>query len=82
MATLAVQVERAVFLAVEVNAPFHELADLGRGVAHHLLDGRRVREPVSGHHRVVDMLLEVVDLEIGDRGHATLREIGIGVLKS
>lgn len=65
MAALAVQVERAVSLLVEVDAPVDEVVDGGRRVLDHMLYGLGVGEPVAGNHRVVNVFLEVVHLEIG-----------------
>jgi len=59
VASFAVQIEGAVFLAVEVHAPAQELLDLRRCVADHLLHGRRIGDPVAGHHRVVYMFVKV-----------------------
>ena len=64
VSALAVQVEFAVFLAVEVHAPFHELGNLLRRIAHHLLYGTAVADEVARYHRVFDMLVEIVDCKI------------------
>ena len=36
-----------------------------------LFDGLGVAQPVAGHHGVVDMFVEVVEAQIGDRCHST-----------
>ena len=36
VSTFTVQVELAIFLAVEVNPPLHQFLDLSRCIAHHL----------------------------------------------
>ena len=64
VSALAVQVELAVLLAVEVHAPFHELGNLLRRIAHHLLYGTAVADEVARYHRVFDMLVEIVDCKI------------------
>ena len=80
VAALAVEVELTVVVLVEVHAPFHEVCDaLGR-VLHHLLHGGGVADEVAGHHRVVDMLVEVIYLEVGDRCHAALCLVRIGLV--
>ena len=74
VAALAVQVERAVLLAVEVHAPFNQFPNLLRRHAHHLLHCRAVRDVVAGNHRVLDVLVEVVHLQVRHTRHAALRE--------
>ena len=74
---LAMEVERSVILLVEVDAPRDQLADLVGSVTYHLLDGSGVGEPVAGHHSVVYVLVEVVDLEVCHRRHTALSEIRI-----
>ena len=65
-----------VFL-VEVHAPFDELPDLGGRAFHNLLDGGAVAEEVAGDHGVFYVLFEIVDAEVGDGSHATLRVVGV-----
>ncbi len=74
----AVEVKRAVILLVEVHPPLDELPDLAGGLLDDHLHGCRVADPVACHHRVVDMLVEVVDLEVGHRGHSPLGQGGVG----
>ena len=81
VASLPVEVEAAVFLTVEVHFPAQEVGDSLRGPFHHLLHGLRVAQPVAGHHRVVDMLVEIVYLEIGDAGNSSLGIIGVGLVE-
>ena len=64
VSALAVQVELAVLLAVEVDAPLHELGNLLRRIAHHLLYGTAVADEVARYHRVFYMLVEIVDCKI------------------
>lgn len=81
VAAFAVEVECAVGLAVEVDSPLEELTDLGGSLTHHFLHGLGVGNPVAGNHCVVDMLFEVVDGEVGDRSHSSLRQGGVGLMK-
>ena len=71
---LAVQVEGAVVLAVEVDAPLHQLLYLFGCVSYYLLHGGTVRDEVAGYHGVFNVLLEIVELQVGDAGHSALRE--------
>ena len=82
VATLAVQVVGAVGLAVEVYTLSHEEVNPFGGMAHHLGHCLRIREPVAGHHRVVDMFVEVVDFKIRHTRHSTLGQIGVGLFES
>ncbi len=81
VAALAVEVKAAVVAAVEVDSPAYQLLYLRGCAAHDLLHGRRVAEPVARHHRVVDVLVEVVDLKIGHRGHTALGQGRIGLVE-
>ncbi len=81
VASLAVEVERAVGLAVEVHAPFKELAYLAGSAGHDFFYRRGVGEPVAGDHRVADMLLEVVNLEVRHRRHSPLGQGGVGLFE-
>ena len=71
MPAFLVQVEVALFVAIEVHAPFQQLLDLRRSFVHHLFHRRQVAVPVTGNERVLDMFLEIVRV-IGHRGDATL----------
>ena len=70
--SFAVQVELAILLAVEVDAPLHQAADAFGPARHHLLYGAAVADVVAGNEGVGDMLLEVVHFEVGNRCHAAL----------
>ena len=78
---LTMQVELTVTLLVEVNAPVDELTYLFRCLAHHLFYGLTVGDVVARDHGVLDVLVEVVELEVGDRCYATLCERGIGLVE-
>ena len=79
VAALAVQVEGAVLLLVEVDAPLDEFLDLCGSVAHHLFHGGAVADPVARYHGVFDVLLEVVHRQVGHRGDAPLCEVCVGL---
>ena len=81
MSALAVEVELAVGVAVEVDAPFHQLFNLFGSLPHHLLNGSAVADKVARYHGVLDVLVEVIDFQIGHRGHATLCERGVGFVE-
>lgn len=81
VATLAVEVIGTIVIAVKLHTVLDEKADPVGRVAHDLLHSFRVRQPVTGDHRVVYMFIEVVDLEIGDAGDATLGESRVGLVE-
>ena len=72
VSALTMQVKRTVFLAVEVDAPLHQFLDLFRSVSHHLLYCSAITDIVACYHRVFDMLVEIINSQIGNRSHATL----------
>ena len=72
VAAFFVKIEGAVFLAVEIDAPVDEALDASGSVFHHLLDGGGVADIVASYHRVVDVFLKIVFLEVGDGRYATL----------
>ncbi len=82
VSALAVEVVVAILILVEVHAPAYELAYLLGSAFHHLFHGLRVAEPVAGHHGVVDMFVEIVNLKIGHRGNAALGKRRIGLVES
>ncbi len=81
VAALAMEVKRAILFLVEVDTPFHEILDGCRSVFHHMFHGGGVGDPVACHHGVVDVLVEVVHGEIGDRGYAALCLGGVGLVE-
>ena len=81
MSALAVQVEVAIGLAVEIDAPLHELLDLLGGIAHNELNGLGVREPVASYHRVVNVLVKIINGKVCDRRYTTLSQVGVRFLK-
>ena len=82
MAALAVQVEIAVILAVEVDAPVDEFLYLLWSLAHHLLHGSTVADVVAGNDGVGNMLVEGVDLQVGDRGDTALGERRVSLVET
>ena len=81
VAPFAVQVKRSVVATVEIDSPFEQLADLLRSFGDDFPDGDGVAQPVAGHHGVVDMLVEVVDAQVGDRRHSSLGEGGVSLVE-
>ena len=79
VSAFAMEVEIAVFLLVEVHAPFHEALDTGRTAFHHLFHGAAVRDVVAGNHGVLDVFFEVVHFEVGDGSDAALSLGRIGL---
>ena len=79
--SFAMQVVFAIFILVEIYAPFHKLADLFGGFGDDKFHGFRVGEPVAGYHRVVDMFLEIIKFEVGYRRNAALCKVGVRFLK-
>ena len=77
VAALAMEVKLPLGILVEVHAPAHQVRDALRSIPYHLLHGLRVRDEVPRHHRVVDMLLEVVHLQVSHTGHTTLSLVRI-----
>ena len=64
VSTLAVQVELAVFLAVEVDTPIHKFLYLFGRIAYYLFYGLAVADIVARNHSVLYVLVEIVDCEI------------------
>ena len=61
VAALAVEVELTVRVLVDINALVNSFLNLRRCILHDFLHGRTVAEPVAGNHRVLDVLVEVVN---------------------
>ena len=79
--SFAMQVVFAIFILVEIYAPFHELTDLFGGFCDNKFHGLRVGEPVARYHRIVDMFLEIIKFEVGYRRNAALSKVGVRFLK-
>ena len=81
VAALTMEVELAVFLAVEIDAPLYEFVDLLGSHTHNLLYGLTVADEVTGNDGVGNMLVEGVELQIGDTGNASLGKRGVGLVE-
>ena len=66
------EVELAILLLVEVDAPLHKVSDALRCITDHLFHGSRVADVIACNHGVLDVLLEVVDQEVRHRSDAAL----------
>ena len=75
------QVEVAILLAVEVDTPLHQLLDLLRSHANHLLYSLTIGDIVARNHRVLNVLFEVVYSQIGDRSDTSLCKRRIGLVQ-
>ena len=82
MSALAVKVEIAFFVLVEIDTPADKLFDLGRRALDDHLDGSRVAEPVARDHRVMDMFIEIINLEICHRSDTALCQSCVGFIES
>ena len=80
MTTLTMQIELTISFLVKINAPMNQLLDLLRRILHHLLYGLRITEPITGYHSVVNMLLKIIHLQIGNTGYATLCTLSISLV--
>ena len=81
VSSLTVQIEAAVFLAVEVHSPLHQFINLLRCIPYHLLHSFHIIDVVTGYHSVFDMLIEIVYLEIRHRCHSSLGEVCIRLIE-
>ena len=82
MAALTVKVELTVVLTIEVDAPLHQFLNLRGGIAYHLFDGSTVTDKVTGYHRVFDVFVEIVQLQISHAGHTALGKRRVGFVQS
>ena len=71
---LTMEVKLTVLIPVEVDTPFHEFTYLLRRIPHHLLHSLGIRDIVAGNHRVLDVLVEIIELQVCHRSHSTLCE--------
>ena len=78
---LAMEVEVAFLIFVEVYAPVYQGFNLFGCLCYNLFHGFWVAEPVAGNHGVVDVLLKVVDFEICNAGNAALSQVGVGLVE-
>src|SRR5574344_200500 len=77
----SVQVVGAVVLLVEVYAPVYQFLDLFRSTSHHLFHGSSVADIVAGNHRILDVLFEVIQFQIGYRCYTTLCKRRVSLVK-
>ena len=63
---------------VELRAPVDQFADPQGGLAHHVLDHRRIAERAAGFERVGHVVLDAV-VRVHDRGHSALSVVAIGL---
>ena len=70
----AMEVELTVLLPVEVHTPLHQFTYLPWRILHHQLHCFGVADIVAGYHRVLDVLVEIVELQVCHRSHSTLCE--------
>ena len=64
--SFTMQVEFSAFIAVEIYPPVDEFRNLFGCVFNHLLYGSSVADEITCNHGVFDMLIEIVNLEIGN----------------
>ena len=81
VSALAVQIILSVGVLVEVHAPLHQFLYLFGCTAYHLLHGCRIANPVAGYHRVVDMLVEIIDQQVSHRCYAALGFGGVRLVE-
>ena len=80
VSALAVEVERTVFILVEVHAPLQQTLNAGRRIAHHLFNGPRIADVIASYHRVADVLVEIIHFEVRHRGNTALCLGRVGLL--
>ena len=79
--TLSVKVELAIGLFVKFNTPLYQLLNLRGRLAYNLLNGCPVANMVAGNHRILDVLVEIIDQKICYRRYSTLCKIGVCILE-
>ena len=63
---LTVEVELAVLLLIEVDAPLHELLNLLRCHGDNLLHCFIIADVITSNHRVLNVLVEVIHFQVGN----------------
>ena len=81
VAALAVKVKCAVVLAVKLHTVVYQKLYLLGCAGDYLPDRFGVAQPVAGYHCVLDMFVEVVHAEVGDRCHSALSQGCVGFVK-
>ena len=82
MPAFTMQIKITVGIAVEVHSPFQKLTYLLRGFGNHFAHCLWVAQTVTGYHRILDMLVEIINGKISHRGYTTLCKCRIGFIKS
>ena len=75
------QVKTAIGFAVEVDTPVHEFLNLLRGLTYHLLHSSTVGDVITCNHRVLDVLVEIIEFEVGHRGYTPLCKRGVSLVE-
>ena len=60
MSSFTMQVKRAILFLIEINAPIYQFLYPSRSIFYYLFYGRRITQPITGHHRVMDMFLKII----------------------
>lgn len=81
VSALAMQIEGAVILLVEIYTPAYEFTNLFRGMGDYFGDGLTIAKPVTGYHGILYMLFKIIHLKVGDARHTSLSKVCVGLLK-
>lgn len=81
MTAFAVEVELTIALFVEIDSPVDQFGDLLRCHTHHLFYGSAVGNVVTRYHRVFDVLVEIVNFQVGHTGNTALRKGGVRLIE-
>ena len=81
MTAFAVEVELTIALLVEIDSPVDQFGDLLRCHTHHLFYGSAVGNVVARYHRVFDVLVEIVNFQVGHTGNTALRKGGVRLIE-
>ena len=76
---LAVQVKLAFLVPVKIHAPTQQFLNLAGRLGNHFLHRLGVVEPVTSNHRVMDVLIKVIHLQVSHGGDTALGQVGIGL---
>ena len=72
-----VQVEVSFCIFIEIYTPTDQFLDLLWSITDNLFDGSPVAQPVTRDHGVLNVLVEVVNKQVGNRRYASLGKIRI-----
>ena len=81
MSALAMEVEGAIFLFIEIDAPLDQFGNLRGSIAHHQINGINIGNIVARDDGILNVFIEIVHSQIGNRGDAPLSFSGIGLVK-